>query len=134
VNYIVVAGETAKLGRIWPHMLRHGCDKGTNYCEEYIQGQRFPHFAHLHHHGTLDACRCSGHHRSGVLYDCERAWPPGVQRDATRVQSDRRELRQIAKNLRQHRAQFRQDKVKKFPDRRDLRQDKGRLKLDANRI
>ncbi len=26
VNYIVrVAGETAKLGRVWPHMLRHSC-------------------------------------------------------------------------------------------------------------
>ena len=26
VNYIVrVAGETAKLGRIWPHMLHHSC-------------------------------------------------------------------------------------------------------------
>src|SRR4030095_4663362 len=36
VNYIVrVAGETAKLGRVWPHMLRHSCgyylaDKGTS--------------------------------------------------------------------------------------------------------
>jgi integrase len=26
VNYIIrVAGETAKLGRVWPHMLRHSC-------------------------------------------------------------------------------------------------------------
>jgi type 1 fimbriae regulatory protein FimB len=26
VNYIVrVAGETAMLGRVWPHMLRHSC-------------------------------------------------------------------------------------------------------------
>jgi Phage integrase family len=36
VNYIVrVAGETAKLGHVWPHMLRHSCgyylaDKGTD--------------------------------------------------------------------------------------------------------
>ena len=36
VNYIVrVAGETAKLGRVWPHMLRHSCgyylaDQGTD--------------------------------------------------------------------------------------------------------
>jgi len=35
VNYIIrVAGETAKLGRVWPHMLRHSCgyylaDRGT---------------------------------------------------------------------------------------------------------
>ena len=36
MNYIVrVAGETAKLGRVWPHTLRHSCgyylaDKGTD--------------------------------------------------------------------------------------------------------
>ena len=36
VNYIVrVAGETAKLGSVWPHMLRHSCgyylaDQGTD--------------------------------------------------------------------------------------------------------
>jgi site-specific recombinase XerD len=35
-NYIVrVAGETAKLGSVWPHMLRHSCghylaDRGTD--------------------------------------------------------------------------------------------------------
>src|SRR5262245_63584205 len=36
VNYICrVAGENAKLGRVWPHMLRHSCgyylaDQGTD--------------------------------------------------------------------------------------------------------
>jgi site-specific recombinase XerD len=36
VNYIVrIAGESAKLGRVWPHMLRHSCghylaDKSTD--------------------------------------------------------------------------------------------------------
>jgi len=36
VNYIVrLAGEKAKLGRVWPNMLRHSCgynfvDKGTD--------------------------------------------------------------------------------------------------------
>src|SRR5262245_31304137 len=36
INYIVrLAGEKAKLGRVWPHMLRHSCgyylaDKGTD--------------------------------------------------------------------------------------------------------
>jgi len=54
VNYIVlVAGETAKLGRVWPHMLRHSCgyylaDKGTDLrtLQDYL-GHRDPkHTAH----------------------------------------------------------------------------------------
>jgi type 1 fimbriae regulatory protein FimB len=54
VNYIIrVAGETAKLGRAWPHMLRHSCgyylaDKGTDLrtMQDYL-GHRDPkHTAH----------------------------------------------------------------------------------------
>jgi type 1 fimbriae regulatory protein FimB len=36
VNYLIrLAGEKAKLGRVWPHMLRHSCgyylaDQGTD--------------------------------------------------------------------------------------------------------
>ena len=54
VNYIVrVAGETAKLGRVWPHMLRHSCgyylaDQGTDLrtMQDYL-GHRDPkHTAH----------------------------------------------------------------------------------------
>src|SRR5262245_25331709 len=54
VNYIVrLAGEKAKLGRVWPHMLRHSCgyylaDKGTDLrtMQDYF-GHRDPkHTAH----------------------------------------------------------------------------------------
>jgi type 1 fimbriae regulatory protein FimB len=54
VNYIVrLAGEKAKLGRVWPHMLRHSCgyylaDKGTDLrtMQDYL-GHRDPkHTAH----------------------------------------------------------------------------------------
>jgi Phage integrase family len=40
VNYIArLAGEKAKLGRVWPHMLRHSCgyylaDKGTDFTND----------------------------------------------------------------------------------------------------
>ena len=54
VNYIVrLAGEKAKLGRVWPHMLRHSCgyylaDQGTDLrtIQDYL-GHRDPkHTAH----------------------------------------------------------------------------------------
>ena len=54
VNYIVrLAGEKAKLGRVWPHMLRHSCgyylaDRGTDLrtMQDYL-GHRDPkHTAH----------------------------------------------------------------------------------------
>jgi type 1 fimbriae regulatory protein FimB len=54
VNYIVrLAGHKARLGRVWPHMLRHSCgdylaDKGTDLrtMQDYL-GHRDPkHTAH----------------------------------------------------------------------------------------
>jgi integrase-like protein len=61
VNYIVrVAGETARLGRDWPHMLHHSCgyylaDKGTD----------------LRHVGLPWASRCKAHRALHA-----RRWPP----------------------------------------------------------
>jgi type 1 fimbriae regulatory protein FimB len=66
VNYIVrVAGETAKLGRVWPHMLRHSCgyylaDQGTDLrtMQDYL-GHRDPkHTAHY--------TRVAGHRFEGL--------------------------------------------------------------------
>ena len=66
VNYIVrIAGEKAKLGRVWPHMLRHSCgyylaDKGTDLrtMQDYL-GHRDPkHTAHY--------TRVAGHRFEGL--------------------------------------------------------------------
>jgi type 1 fimbriae regulatory protein FimB len=66
VNYILrVAGETAKLGRVWPHMLRHSCgyylaDQGTDLrtMRDYL-GHRDPkHTAHY--------TRVAGHRFEGL--------------------------------------------------------------------
>jgi type 1 fimbriae regulatory protein FimB len=66
VNYMVrVAGETAKLGRVWPHMLRHSCgyylaDQGTDLrtMQDYL-GHRDPkHTAHY--------TRVAGHRFEGL--------------------------------------------------------------------
>jgi type 1 fimbriae regulatory protein FimB len=66
VNYIVrVAGETAELGRVWPHMLRHSCgyylaDQGTDLrtMQDYL-GHRDPkHTAHY--------TRVAGHRFEGL--------------------------------------------------------------------
>jgi len=66
VNYIArMAGETAKLGRVWPHMLRHSCgyylaDKGTDLrtTQDYL-GHRDPkHTAHY--------TRVAGHRFEGL--------------------------------------------------------------------
>ena len=66
VNYTVrVAGEKAKLGRVWPHMLRHSCgyylaDKGTDLrtMQDYL-GHRDPkHTAHY--------TRVAGHRFEGL--------------------------------------------------------------------
>ena len=66
VNYIVrVAGEKAKLGRVWPHMLRHSCgyylaDQGTDLrtMQDYL-GHRDPkHTAHY--------TRVAGHRFEGL--------------------------------------------------------------------
>jgi len=66
VNYIVrLAGEKAKLGRVWPHMLRHSCgyylaDQGTDLrtMQDYL-GHRDPkHAAHY--------TRVAGHRFEGL--------------------------------------------------------------------
>jgi len=66
VNYIVrLAGEKAKFGRVWPHMLRHSCgyylaDKGTDLrtMQDYL-GHRDPkHTAHY--------TRVAGHRFEGL--------------------------------------------------------------------
>jgi site-specific recombinase XerD len=66
VNYIVrFAGEKAKLGRVWPHMLRHSCsyylaDQGTDLrtMQDYL-GHRDPkHTAHY--------TRVAGHRFEGL--------------------------------------------------------------------
>jgi type 1 fimbriae regulatory protein FimB len=66
VNYIVrLAGEKAKLGRLWPHMLRHSCgyciaDQGTDLrtMKDYL-GHRDPkHTAHY--------TRVAGHRFEGL--------------------------------------------------------------------
>jgi len=54
VNYIVrLAGEKAKLGRVWPNMLRHSCgynfvDKGTDLrtMQDYLGHRDSKHTAH----------------------------------------------------------------------------------------
>jgi integrase len=66
INYIVrVAGRKAKLGRVWPHMLRHSCgyylaDQGTDprTIQDYL-GHRDPkHTAHY--------TRVAGHRFEGL--------------------------------------------------------------------
>ncbi|HXF55286.1 MAG TPA: tyrosine-type recombinase/integrase [Hyphomicrobiaceae bacterium] len=66
VNYVVrLAGERAKLGRVWPHMLRHACgfylaDQGTDLrtMQDYL-GHRDPkHTAHY--------TRVAGHRFEGL--------------------------------------------------------------------
>ena len=66
VNYIVrLAGAKAKLGRVWPHMLRHSCgyylaDQGTDLrtMQDYL-GHRDPkHTAHY--------TRVAGHRFEGL--------------------------------------------------------------------
>ncbi|HET6926048.1 MAG TPA: tyrosine-type recombinase/integrase [Hyphomicrobiaceae bacterium] len=66
VNYIVrLAGENAKLGRVWPHMLRHSCgyylaDKGTDLrtMQDYL-GHRDPKH-------TARYTRVAGHRFEGL--------------------------------------------------------------------
>ena len=66
INYIAwIAGEKAKLGRVWPHMLRHSCgyylaDQGTDLrtMQDYL-GHRDPkHTAHY--------TRVAGHRFEGL--------------------------------------------------------------------
>jgi type 1 fimbriae regulatory protein FimB len=66
VNYIVrLAGEKAKLGRVWPHMLRHSCgyylaDRGTDLrtMQDYL-GHRDPKH-------TARYTRVAGHRFEGL--------------------------------------------------------------------
>ena len=66
VNYIVrLAGEKAKLGRVWPHMLRHSCgyylaDEGTDLrtMQDYL-GHRDPKH-------TARYTRVAGHRFEGL--------------------------------------------------------------------
>jgi integrase len=68
VNYIVrLAGEMAKLGRVWPHMLRHSCgyylaDQGTDLrtMQDYL-GDRDP--KHTPHYTHVVGHRFEGHWR-----------------------------------------------------------------------
>ena len=65
VNYIVrVAGDEAKLGRVWPHMLRHSCgyylaDRGTDLrtMQDYL-GHRDP--KHTAHYSRVAGSRFDG--------------------------------------------------------------------------
>jgi len=65
VNYIVrLAGEKAKLGRVWPHMLRHSCgyylaDRGTDLrtMQDYL-GHRDP--KHTAHYTRVSGRRFEG--------------------------------------------------------------------------
>jgi type 1 fimbriae regulatory protein FimB len=65
VNYIVrVASETAKLGRVWPHMLRHSCgfnlaDQGVDLrtMQDYL-GHRDP--EHTVHYTRVSGRRFEG--------------------------------------------------------------------------
>ena len=65
VNYIIrIAGEEAKLGRVWPHMLRHSCgyylaDKGTDLrtMQDYL-GHRDP--KHTAHYTRVSGSRFEG--------------------------------------------------------------------------
>ena len=66
VNYIVrLSGETAKLGRVWPHMLRHCCgyylaDQGTDLrtMQDYLGHRDRKHTAHY--------TRLAGHRFEGL--------------------------------------------------------------------
>jgi site-specific recombinase XerD len=66
VNYIIrVAGETAKLGRVWSHMLRHSrgyylADRGTDLrtMQDYLGHRDLKHTAHY--------TRVGGHRFEGL--------------------------------------------------------------------
>jgi type 1 fimbriae regulatory protein FimB len=66
VNYIVgVAGKKAKLGRVWPHVLRHSCgyylaDQGTDLrtMQDYLGHRDLMHTAHY--------TRVAGHRFEGL--------------------------------------------------------------------
>src|SRR5262245_46422038 len=81
VNYIVpLAGAKAKLGRVWPHMLRHSCgyylaDQGTELrtMQDYL-GHRDPN--HTTHYtrvtgNRLRGCGDSNRRRYSVLPCCD---------------------------------------------------------------